>query len=174
MRPAGAVPACGAFTGAALLAGGTLLACATLGAILPLRFTEAPDRSSELRILAPSAGRPLGGAGVRLWARVENPNPIGVTLSQVAGELAIADAEAIAVDFPLGLPLVARQDTVIPLDVTLSFDDLPRLASIARSAITRGGRLDYRLDGTFAVDAGGFGALRFGPMTVLEGELRAR
>ena len=154
----------------AAVAGG----CATLGAILPLRFTEAPDRSSELRLLGPSSTRPLGGAGVRLWARVENPNPIGVTLSEVAGDLFVGDAEAIAVEFPLGLPLVAQQDTVIPLDVTLSFDDLPRLASIARAALTRGGRLDYRLDGTFAVNAGGFGALRFGPMTMLEGELRAR
>lgn len=149
--------------------------CATLEAlgIQPLRFDQADDRSSELRILAPSAGRPLGGAAIRLWAEIENPNGFGLTLTEVAGDLLLEDAEAIAVDFPLGLPLAARQDTIIPLDVSIGFDDLPRLGQIARAAIG-GGPLDYRLDGTFAVEAGSLGRPRFGPLTLLEGEIRVR
>lgn len=155
------------------LLGVALAACATFGPIAPLRFSEAEDRSSELRILAPSAQHPLGGAAVRLWARVENPNGFGVTLTEVEGDLKIADADAIAVDFPLGLPLEAMQDTVIPLDVSIGFDDLPRLGTVARAAVA-GRSLPYRLDGSFAVAAGPFGEPRFGPWTLLEGEIRVR
>lgn len=153
-----------------------MAACATLGAlgVRPLRFSEAPDRDSRLRVLAPSSERPLGGAAIRLWARVENPNAFGLSLTEVAGDLLVEDADAIAVVFPLGLPLVAHQDTMIPLDVSIGFDDLPRLGRIARAAIASGGRLGYRLDGTFRVDAGDLGEPRFGPFTLLDGELRVR
>lgn len=159
----------------AAAAGAALVGCATLGelGLAPLSFEEAEDRSSELRLLAPSPGRPLGGAAIRLWARIENPNPFGVVLTEVAGDLFVENAEAIAVEFPLGLPLVARQDTVIPFDVSIGFDDLPGLAGAARAALA-GERLDYRLDGTFAVDAGDLGEPRFGPWTLLEGDLRVR
>lgn len=150
-------------------------ACATLEAlgVQPLRFEAASDRSSELRILPPTAGRPLGGAAIRLWAEIENPNGFGLTLSEVTGDLLLEDTEAIAVEFPLGLPLVAYQDTVIPLDVAIGFDELPGLARIARAAIG-GDPLAYRLDGTFAVEAGGLGRPRFGPFTLLRGEVRIR
>ncbi|MGH7566689.1 MAG: LEA type 2 family protein, partial [Gemmatimonadota bacterium] len=140
--------------------------CAALESlgILALRFESADDRGTELRVLGPSAGRPLGGAALRLWAHVENPNGFGLRLTEVAGDLSIADAGAIKVEFPLGLPLVAYQDTVVPLDVSIGFDDLPALGRIASAAIA-GERLDYRLDGTFAVDAGRYGEPRFGPWT---------
>lgn len=150
-----------------------LAACATLGAVVPLRFSDPPDRSSELRLLAPSAGRPLGGAALRLWARVENPNGFGLTLTDLEGDLFVSDAEAIAVDFPLGLPMTAYQDTVIPLDVSIGFDDLPGLAGVARDAIT-GRPLPYRIDGRFGVAAGALGTVRFGPLTLLTGDLRVR
>jgi late embryogenesis abundant protein len=150
-----------------------LAACATLGAIVPLRFQEASGRDSEIRLLGPSGSRPLGGAALRLWLEVENPNAIGVTLTEIEGDLLISDAEAIAVDFPLGLPLVALQDTVIPLDVSIGFDDLPRLAGVARDALA-GRPLPYRLDGRFGVAAGALGDVRFGPLTIVRGEFRVR
>lgn len=149
--------------------------CAALEAlgILAPRFESAEGRSAELRVLGPGAERPLGGAALRLWAHVENPNGFGLRLTEVAGDLRVADADAIDVEFPLGLPLVAFQDTIVPLDVSIGFDDLPSLGRIARAAIV-GERLDYRLDGTFAVDAGRYGQPRFGPWTLLEGELTVR
>jgi hypothetical protein len=159
----------GAAVAACLLAA----ACATLGAILPLRIGSAEDRPSELRLLAPSRDRPLGGAALRLWARVENPNPLGLTLRDIEGDLHVEDAEAVAVEFPLGLPLAAHQDTVVPLDVSIGFGDVPRLASVAQAAIA-GEALDYRVDGTFGVDAGAPGTVRFGPLTLLRGDLRIR
>jgi hypothetical protein len=144
----------------------------TLG-VIPLRISDPPDRQAELRILGPATDRPLGGAALRLWARVENPNRFGVTLRDVVGAVHIADAEALAADFPLGLPLAANQDTVIPFDIAIRFDNVPRLASVIRSAIT-GTPLPYRLEGSFGVEAGNLGSPRFGPMTLLRGEIRVR
>ena len=165
----------GIVSGFATLAVAVATGCAALESlgILALRFESADDRGTELRLLEPSAGRPLGGAALRLWAHVENPNRFGLRLTEVAGDLAIAGAGVIDVEFPLGLPLAAFQDTVVPLDVSIGFDDLPSLARIARAAIG-GDRLDYRLDGTFAVEAGRYGQPRFGPWTLLEGEIRVR
>lgn len=147
--------------------------CATLqelGVLQPPRFATVQERPAELRLLAPSTARPLGGAAIRLWARVENPNPVGLTLAEIAGNLLVEGTQAAEVAFPLGLPLLAGRDTVIPLEVALDFSRLPALAGVLRRAVA-GEALDYRLDGTVAVDAGAFGRPRFGPMTLLAGEL---
>src|SRR5207247_896485 len=110
-------------------------ACASLGGLAALvqapRFETVPDRPAEFRLLGSGLGRPLGGAGVRLWARVENPNPLGLTLSTLNGSLLLESARsadwprAATLDLPLGLPLAARQQTEIPIDLTASFSDLP-------------------------------------------------
>src|SRR5687767_3216984 len=107
----------GAAFAIATLAVTTALGCAALESlgILALRFESADDRGTELRLLEPSAGRPLGGAALRLWAHVENPNGFGLRLSEVAGDLSIAAAGGIEVGFPLALPLVAFQATAFPL-----------------------------------------------------------
>ena len=144
----------------------------SLGIVAP-RFETARGKSAELRLLGPAADRPLGGAALRLWAHVQNPNGFGLRLTDVQGDLRVADADVIDVELPLGLPLVAYQDTVIPLDISIGFDDLPSLGRVARAAIN-GERLDYRLDGTFGVDAGRYGEPRFGPWTLLDGELTVR
>lgn len=153
----------------ALLAG-----CATLGqAIVPPTFEVARDRAAELRLLAPSMERPLGGAAVRLWARVENPNPLGLTLTRLTGELALQGARAAEVDFPLGVPLPAGGDALVPLDIVVGLADVPGLADAARRAAT-GQPIGYRLDGRFTVDAGVLGQPSFGPETLLTGELVVR
>src|SRR5215208_2840504 len=97
-------------------------ACAGLGlgdVIQPPRFSVASGRQAELRLLGPTAGRPLGGASIRLWAHVENPNPLGLALTAVQGTFALEGTKAADVDFPLGVPLLAGQDTVIPLDLNI-------------------------------------------------------
>lgn len=155
----------------ALLAMG-MAGCATLGAVLqPPRFSAVEGRDAELRILGPSADRPLGGAGVRIWARVENPNSVGLTLSRLAGILVVENARAADVDFPLGLPLTAAADTIIPLDLTLNFADLPGLAEVLVQAVGRN-NVAYRLDGTLTVDAGILGQPSFGPTTWVAGNMR--
>ena len=150
------------------LAGG----CATLGQlILPPTFAAAPGRASELRLLGPSVSRPLGGATIRVWAHVENPNPFGLTLARLAGDLLLEGEQAARIDLPLGLPLEAQQSTVIPIDLNVSFNDLPDLARALRDAVTRN-TVAYRLVGTLAVDAGALGQPSFGPSTWMNGQLQ--
>jgi hypothetical protein len=165
------------------VAGGGATACATLGGLAglvqPPRLATVPDRPAELRLLGAGTGLPLGGAGVRLWARVENPNPFGLTLSTLTGSLHLEStgpgdwARAATLDLPLGLPLAARQQTEFPIDLTVSLSDLPELAGVARRALG-GGTIPYRLDGTIGVDAGSLGRPTFGPLTLLSGEMRVR
>ena len=153
-----------------------LAACATVSQIVqlqPPRFQPAEGTRSELRLLGPPTQRPLGGAAVRIWSRVENPNPFGLTLTNVTGNLILEDAHAAAVELPLGLPLRANQDTVIPIDIAISFADVPSLADAAVRLLT-GQSARYRLDGSFGVDAGPLGTPTFGPTTLLRGELEVR
>lgn len=161
-----------------MLAASTVLGCASLGAavdrgVRPPRFTTADDRRPELRLsLArdPGTGRASGVATVRLWARVENPNPFRLTLSSLDGTLFVDGRRAALVDLPLGIALSPSQPTVFPLDVTVRLADVPSLARDAVRA-AKGGELPYRLDGSFGVDAGALGTPLFGPVTLLEGEL---
>lgn len=156
------------------LAGG----CATLGQlkqiIQPPTFEQAPGQPAEIRLVGPRMDLPLGGAAVRLWTRVSNPNSFGLTLRTLKGTLFLEESRAADADFPLGLPLGAGQETVIPIDLSISFSDLPGLANALRRAVNRE-PLPYRLDGTIGVDAGRLGTgLTFGPMTLMRGDVQVR
>lgn len=157
---------------AALLPG-----CASLGglaqALQAPRFEIAPGQQAQLTLLPPGPGRPLGGASIRLWAQVTNPNPLGLTLSRLAGGLALEGIEAAQVEFPLGLPLPASGSAVVPLDFAVSFSEIPRLAQLVPRAVT-GGAVAYRLNGTATLDAGILGQPSFGPMTLLQGSIQTR
>jgi hypothetical protein len=151
--------------------------CATLenlrGLVQAPKFEQAPGQQAEIRLLGPSASNPLGGAGVRIYTQVTNPNAFGLTLGTLRGTLHIEGSPAADVDFPLGLPLRAAQETVVPIDLSISFSDLPGLANVIRRAINRQ-PLAYELEGTIGVDAGQLGQPTFGPMMILRGELRGR
>jgi LEA14-like dessication related protein len=143
-----------------------LQACAELnrlGALVqPPRFEQVRDRPAEIRLMG------MTGAGVRMWARVSNPNTFGLTLGTLNGTLYLDDSRAAGANFPLGLPLGARGETVIPIDIAISFSDLPGLTGVARRVLARQ-PVDYRLEGTIGVDAGRLGQPVFGPMTLLTG-----
>ena len=162
---------------AANLAALSVAGCASLeglrALIQPPRFEQSADRPSEIRVLPLQSGRVAGGATVRIWTDVTNPNPFGFTLSTVQATLLLDDVEAADADFPLGLPLQPRQTETIPFDLTVSFTNVPRLASVIRQAASGGG-LTYRLEGTIGIDAGRFGQPTFGPMTLVRGDVRAR
>jgi hypothetical protein len=114
---------------------------------------------------------PVGGAGVRIWLKVTNPNAFGFTLSTLDASLSLEGSRAAAAEFPLGLPLSARQESVIPLDLAFSFADLPGLAGALRR-LAVGGSVPYELNGTIGVDAGRLGTPTFGPMLLTRGEMR--
>jgi hypothetical protein len=148
--------------------------CATLeqlrGLVQPPRFEEAPGQPAEIRLLPPGAGLPVGGAGVRLWTRITNPNAFGFTLGTLRGTLFLEGSRSATADFPLGLPLTAGADTVVPIDLSISFSDLPGLANVIRRAVGRE-PIAYRFEGTIGVDAGRLGQPTFGPM-LMTGDIR--
>jgi hypothetical protein len=163
-------------SGALLLVVLALSGCASLGGLAGLqapRFEAASGQNADLRLVGPSAQHPLGGATIRLYARVSNPNPVGITLSRLTGRLALDGTHAADVEFPLGLPLQAGGDVVIPLDIVVGFANLPALANVVTSAVSRG-TVAYDLNGTVGVDAGLLGTPTFGPMTLLQGNVQAR
>jgi hypothetical protein len=149
--------------------------CASLGGLAafvrPPTFQESPDHQAEIRLLSPGRDTPLGAAGVRLWTRVGNPNPFGLTLGTLRGTLFLGESRAATVDFPLGLPLTAGGDATVPIDLTIQFSDVPQLAQVIRRAIDSQ-PIDYRLDGTIGVETRSFGTPVFGPMTILRGVAR--
>lgn len=149
-------------------------ACTALGQlglmVQPPRFEEARDRTAEIRLLGPSVNRPLGGASVRVWTTVTNPNRFGFTLSTLRGHLYLQESSATEVDLPLGLPLTAGAEETFPIDFSISFADLPGLGDAIRRAAGRQ-PIDYRFEGTVGVDAGRYGRPEFGPMTLLRGTI---
>jgi hypothetical protein len=147
-----------------------LQACASMGSlgnlgtlIQPPRFEQVPDQPAEIRLQG------ISGAGVRLWTKVTNPNPFGLRLGTLKGTLYLEDSRAADADFPLGLPLAAGGDSVIPIDISINFSDLPGLSGVGRKILARQA-LPYRLEGTVGVDAGRLGQPVFGPMTLIRGE----
>ena len=151
-----------------------LSGCAGMGLERVLQaptFQVDGSQQAQLRLLGPSAQNPLGGAAVRLYARVGNPNPVGLTLTRLVGQLRLQGSNAARVDFPLGVPLQANGETVVPIDIAIDFNDLPGLANVARNALT-GQPISYSLNGTVGVDAGLLGQPTFGPLELLEGNLR--
>lgn len=146
--------------------------CATLSQIVqPPQFSAAAGRDSQLQLLGPSSSRPLGGATLRIWTRVHNPNAFGLTLAALRGNVFLENTRAGEINFPLGLPLTATGDTIIPLDINISFSDLPGLVDVAQRIVSRN-MVEYRLDGTLTVDAAPFGQPVFGPSTWISGESR--
>lgn len=137
-----------------------------LGALIqPPRFEQVPDQPAEIRPQGTS------GAGVRLWTKVTNPNPFALRLGTLKGTLYLEDSRAADADFPLGLPLAAGGESVMPIDISISFSDLPRLGGVAQRLLSRQS-VPYRLEGTVGVDAGPLGQLVFGPMTLIRGETK--
>lgn len=150
-------------------------ACASLEGLRSLvhapEFDQAEGRRHEVLVSGPSVQSPIGGATVRLWTKVTNPNGFGLTLGTLRGTLHLEGARAATVDFPLGLPLQARSDAEIPIDIVVDFQDVPGLRQVLARAISRQ-PIGYELEGTVSVEAGAFGEPVFGPMTILRGDIR--
>jgi late embryogenesis abundant protein len=149
--------------------------CATLGPLAqfvqPPRFRQAENQPAEIRVIAPSIRQPTGGAGIRVWLEVTNPNTFGLTLSTVDATLALEGNRAATGEFPLGLPLGAGQQSIVPLDLSIDFADVPGLAGVVRQVAT-GRNIQYQLDGTVGLDAGRLGTPTFGPMLLTRGDVK--
>lgn len=135
------------------------------GLIQPPRFEQDDQSRSEIHL------RGTTGAAVRIWTRVSNPNSFGVTLGTLQGTLNLEGARAATVDFPLGLPMQAQSEEVVPIDISVDFRDVPGLGQAITRAIARQ-PIEFEIEGTIGVSAGPLGMQTLGPMTWLRGELR--
>ena len=133
--------------------------------IQPPRFEQDDQSRSEIRL------RGTSGASVRIWTRVQNPNSFGVTLGTLRGTLHLEGSRAATVDFPFGLPLQARGEEIVPIDISVDFRDVPGLGQAISRAISRQ-PIAFELDGTIGIEAGRLGMQTLGPMTWLRGEIR--
>jgi Late embryogenesis abundant protein len=143
--------------------------CATLqqlqAFIQPPRFEQDHQSRSEIRL------RGTSGASVRIWTRVSNPNSFGVTLGTLQGTLNLEGSRAATVDFPFGLPLQARSEEIVPIDISVDFRDIPGLGSAITRAVSRQ-PIAFELEGTIGISTGGLGTQTLGPMTWLRGEIQ--
>lgn len=133
--------------------------------VQPPHFEQDDSQRSEIRLNGTS------GAAVRIWTRVSNPNGFGLTLGTLRGTLHLEGSRAATVDFPFGLPLPARGEEVVPIDISVNFRDIPGLGNAVTRAISRQ-PIEFELEGTIGVSAGGLGEQTLGPMTFLRGELK--
>jgi hypothetical protein len=167
-------------TGAVACVAACSISCASAGAlgtlaariITPPRFEQAADRRPEVSLTGPGVDRGFGGATVRIWTHVTNPNPFGIRLRMLDADLYLDAAHAAVAGFPEGLQLGANDDSILPIDLRIDYRDVPALGALGRAV--RGDRVEYRLDGTITIDAGPLGQPSFGPTTWLRGDLGGR
>ncbi|HEX6162904.1 MAG TPA: LEA type 2 family protein [Vicinamibacterales bacterium] len=133
--------------------------------IQPPRFEQDDQTRSEIRL------RGVNGAAVRIWTRVTNPNAFGVTLGTLQGTLHLEGSRAATVDFPFGLPLPARSEEIVPIDISVDFRDVPGLGQAITRAVSRQ-PIAFEIEGTIGISTGTFGEQRLGPMTWLRGEIQ--
>ena len=133
--------------------------------IQPPRFEQDDQSRSEIRL------RGTSGAAVRIWTRVSNPNSFGLTLGTLQGTLHLEGSRAATVDFPFGLPLQARGEEIVPIDISVDFRDVPGLGQAITRAMSRQ-PIAFEIEGTIGISTGQLGTQTLGPMTWLRGELR--
>lgn len=136
--------------------------------VSPPSFSLVSDASGLVRLEPPGVG--TGAAVIRLELEAHNPNPFGLQLAGVDGDLFLADQRVAASRFARGVSLPPGGTARLALDVEAPLAEAPHLlGQMAR--LVAGEAVPYRLDGTVAVDA--FGTTqRFPSVTVARGELR--
>lgn len=150
---------------AALLAGGLSGCVPGLQGGLPM--VQVPTFKTENLRLS-GLELPFGGQGAVLLSTdlvVNNPNAFGLSLEQVSIDV-ILNGQKVTDLSARDIRIAAGGTSVTPTQVRvpLNLNGAAELLNIAR-----GGRVPYRLDGTFTVDAGPFGKPTFGPMTLNQG-----
>ncbi len=146
-----------------------LAAClpGTEAVLAPPSFRLQAVESGLMRLDLATVGAP--SASFRLVMDVVNPNPVGVRLASLEGDLYLADVPAAGVRFVDGLDLPARGQARLVLDLRLSGDALPALSGVFADALA-GRAVTYRLDAEAGVDLLG-GVQRFPRTTLLTGSI---
>lgn len=151
--------------GALLLAA---VACAPGAAVLaPPTFTLDAARSGFVTIDPPGVGD--GSALFRLALTVTNPNPVGVRLTGLDGDVYLQGSRAAAVAFRGGIDLPANRTAPLTLDVKVPLGAAPLLLEAVANLVV-GQPVQYRVDAAVTTDVLG-APHRFPAFTLARGEL---
>lgn len=123
-----------------------------------------------LRLNPPGLAGVAPEAIIRVLLTARNPNPIDLGLTEMKFDLFL-DGKKVAAGGTPGFNMKANGvPSNVPVDVTIPIDP-SSLQSMFK--IVTGARVEYRLEGTFAVDAGALGRPRFGPFVIAAGSYQA-
>ena len=107
---------------------------------------------------------------IRVMLTARNPNPVDLALTEMKFDMFL-DGQKVASGSTPGFNMKANgAPSNVPVDVSIPIDP-NTLQSMFK--IVSGNRITYRLDGSFAVDAGALGRPRFGPFTIAQGSFQA-
>lgn len=145
-----------------------------LGACAPgARMLSAPtfsvDQAGSGFVSIDPPGIGDGSALFRVAMRVTNPNPFGLKLAALDGDMFFNDTRAAALSFRGGLDLPASGTAQLLLDVRVPLGAAPALLESIASLVG-GGSVRYRLDSAVAVDLLGT-VQSFPRFTLASGEL---
>lgn len=147
-----------------------LVSCApTTGALFsPPTFRLADGGGPRLvRIDPPGVGS--GAAVFRFDLEVYNPNPVGLRLAALDGDLWLGGTRAAASSFPAGVTLAAGGTEPLVLELEVPLAGAPNLVTQLARLVT-GETVWYRLDGALALDV--FGTTqRLPTVTLVEGAM---
>jgi hypothetical protein len=109
-------------------------------------------------------------AVIRVVLEARNPNPIDLGLTEMKFDLFL-DGKKVAAGGTPGFNMKANAvPSNVPVDVSIPIDP-SSLQSMFK--IVTGSKVVYRLEGSFAVDAGALGKPRFGPVVLAQGSYQA-
>jgi hypothetical protein len=132
-------------------------------------FRLVPDGSRIVRLDPPGAFSE-GGMLVRVALRATNPNPIGVRLAELEGDLWLGGVAAAGLRFVGGLELPPRGAADVVVEVAVPLGRLDALVGPLTDAVA-GRPLTYRVDAVVGLDVLGV-PTRFPAMTIARGEVR--
>ncbi len=132
-------------------------------------FRLVPDATRIVRLDPPGAFSE-GGMLVRVALRATNPNPIGVRLAELEGELWLNGIPAAGLRFVGGLDLPPRGAADLAVEVSVPLGRLDALLGPLTDAVA-GRPLAYRVDAVVALDVLGV-PTRFPAVTIARGEVR--
>lgn len=132
-------------------------------------FRLVPDASRIVRLDPPGAFSE-GGLLVRVALRATNPNPIGLRLSELEGDLWLSGVPAAGLRFVDGLELPPRGAADLVVEVSVPLSRLDALLGPLADAVA-GRPLAYRVDAVVGVEVLGV-PTRFPAVTIARGEVR--
>lgn len=157
---------------AGLVALCVLVAACAPGAVPGVQAPTFQLQSGGSRILRFDPPGVLGDGGLvmQVTLRTSNPNPVGLRLSSLDGELFLGGVLATRISFLGGVDLPARGSSDLRLEATVPLARIPELLGVLGNAVA-GAPLTYQVDAAVGVELLGV-ATRFPSLTLARGEVR--